>query len=74
MINPNRVHRAKALVESFTTSRSGFKVRLTTNGALIEGFDLPKNIETGDLVNIQAQWSIVLDQYIVNSIRKAKQS
>jgi hypothetical protein len=70
MINPNRVHRAKAIVVEFSKSRSSFKVRLTQNGALVEGFDLPKNVELGDLVNVQASYSIVLDRYIVKTVRK----
>lgn len=72
MINPNKIHRAKAIVTAMTQSRSCYNVRLSSNGALLEGFDLPKNIEIGDLVNIQAQYSIILDTYVVKTINKRK--
>jgi hypothetical protein len=70
VINPNRVHRAKAIVEEIGPVQ--FRVRLIKNRAPIIGFDMPKGIQVGDLVNIQASFSITLDQYVVRTVRKPR--
>lgn len=71
MINPNRTHRSKGRIKT--------KHRLADLGGTIEvnGHELQtyqdlSRFEIGDLVSIQASWSIVLDQYIIRTVRRTK--
>ena len=65
MINPNRVHRAKAIV--INKGHGYYTVRLD-NGHELTGYDLPDKIQVGDRVNIQASFSIMSDRYVVRAI------
>jgi hypothetical protein len=59
-----------AIVTQFSKSRDVFIVTLKS-GEQIEGWCLPKNIEIGDLVKVQAIYSVMNDCYLVEDIRKA---
>lgn len=76
MINPNRLHRAKAKVLSINGSHCG-QCHFDVKGRSLFGyFDNPK-FKVGDIVNVQCQFSIVSDTYIVmtaNKPRKPKAS
>lgn len=73
MINPNRVHRARATIIELPKSLYGtFKVKLAWNGAIVEGYDLPKGFKVGDVVNIQGQYSIMSQAYMVETVRKIR--
>lgn len=71
MINPNKTHRAKGTLESIGSVES--KVKLL-NGHVLTAWtsDLPKNARIGMPVNIQAQYSICLDQYVCKTVRTRK--
>ena len=71
MINPNRMHRAKGRIEvKHRISDLGGSIRV--NGHLLETFEDLSRFEIGELVSIQAKWSIVLDRYIIKTVRKTK--
>lgn len=65
MINPNRVHRAKAKITKLGMYLSEFQL---DNGQTVRGFDIDPKFKIGDMVNIQASFSIVLDQYVVKTV------
>ena len=72
MINPWKVHRSRAVIKEI--KGIVFTVQLP-NGHRINGYDLPKKFKVGDEVNIQAQFYITSDCYLVktvNSIRHKK--
>jgi len=71
MINPDKTHSAKGRIKT--------KHRLADLGGTIEvnGHELQtyqdlSRFEIGELVSIQARWSIVLDQYIIKTVRRTK--
>jgi hypothetical protein len=66
MINPNRVHRAKGIIKT-KRSCGGY---ITVNGHDVETFQDLSKFAIGQLVNIQASFSIMLDQYIIKTVRK----
>ena len=71
MINPWKVHSARAVVAEIPKGLyQTYKVRLES-GSLVEGYDLPKRFTVGDAVCIKASFSIMGDRYMINSIRKA---
>lgn len=72
MINPSRVHRARAVIHSIGTVES--KVRLVKNNAIITAWTdtLPKNALVGELVNIQANFSITMDAYCCKTVRRLR--
>lgn len=65
MVNPNRVHRTRAIITKLGICMSEFK---TLKGYTVRGFDIDPKFMVGDEVNIQCQFSIVLDQYIVKTV------
>lgn len=69
MINPSRIHRAKAIVTRVFYNT--YEVTLA-NGSVIKGWDLPRGISLGDSVNVQCQYSICLDCYTVVTINNNK--
>lgn len=76
MINPNRVHRSKAVIVSlyqskFDTSLTKATVKVA-RGHTIEGYVPVKSFSVGQTVNIQAQFSIMSDMYIVRTMRKIR--
>lgn len=72
MINPNQRHSARAVIHELPKGLyQTYKVRLVSNGAIVEGYDLPARFTVGDTVCIQASYSIVGERYIIRSIRKA---
>jgi hypothetical protein len=74
MINPSRTHRIRnALVTKLNANHCGwceFKSKGTTFGGWI---DAPK-FQLGDRVNLQIQFSITMDKYIVKTARKPRTS
>lgn len=73
MINPNKVHKDKGIIISIPKGLyQTYQVKLIRNGAIIEGYDLPKRFKLNDKVNIQASYSIVVEQYLIRAIRKAR--
>ncbi len=75
MINPNRVHSARAVVSEIPKGLyQTYKVKLERTGAVVEGYDLPARFKLGDKVSIRAQFFITADKYMVikNGIRKAR--
>lgn len=72
MINPNKVHSARAVVHAMPKGMyCTYSVRLEHNGALVEGYDIPARFSVGDLVCITASYSITGEKYLIQSIRKA---
>lgn len=65
MINPNRVHRAKAKITKLGMYLSEF---LLENGQTVRGFDIDPKFKVGDVVNIQASFSITMDAYVVKTV------
>lgn len=65
MINPNRTHRAKATITKLGMYLSEFKL---VNGHSVSGFDIDSKFKVGDVVNIQASYSICLDRYVVKTV------
>lgn len=72
MINPNRIHRTTAVIHALGNVES--KVRVLKTGAVITAWtsDLPKDSKVGDFVNIQANFSITMDAYCCNTVRRCK--
>ena len=74
MINPDRVHRAKAIVTKLPRFESDtFEVRILDTKHLITGWPRvigTKLITVGDKVNIQAKFSIMLDCYTIKTISR----
>lgn len=72
MINPNRTHRIKnalvIMINGHHVGRCEFKSKGTTFHGWI---DKPK-FELGDRVNLQVQFSITQDTYIVQTANKPK--
>lgn len=66
MINPNRVHRSRAVITLIQHYKSEFRL---PNGHIVRGFDLPAKFKVGDVVNIQASFNITLDCYCVKPVR-----
>lgn len=71
MINPNRIHRARATVSEIGHGGMNFKVTLP-NGHKVSGWDLPAKFKLGEEVNIQAGYSICLDGYFIKTINKVR--
>jgi hypothetical protein len=72
MINPSRVHRAKAVVTKLPRHEND-TTEVICNGHKLEGWPkLPKGLVIGDTVNIQSNFSIMLDRYTINTIRKIR--
>lgn len=67
MINPDRVHRSKAVIAS-TNGRKHILVR----GHAVECFEDLSKFSVGETVNIQAKFSIMLDKYVAKTVRKIK--
>jgi hypothetical protein len=73
MINPNRIHRSRAVITKIGSIES--KVKLPHGHEIIAWTsDIPAGLNVGDAVNIQARYSIMLDQYVCKTVRKIKQS
>ncbi len=73
MINPYKVHKARATVFEIPKGLyQTYKVKLDRNGAIVEGYDLPARFAVGDKVCIAADFSIVADKYMIRGIRKAR--
>lgn len=71
MINPWKNHKARATVSEIPRGLyQTYKVKLA-NGHTVEGYDLPSRFKVGDSVCIQANYSIVAERYMINSIRSA---
>lgn len=72
MINPWRTHRATAVITKIGSVES--KVRILKTKAEITAWtsDLPKASVVGDFVNVQAQFSITLDAYCCNTVRRCR--
>jgi len=71
MINPNRIHRSRAVIIQIGHGGMNFKVKLP-RGHVISGWDLPRKFKVGDEVNIQAGFSICLDGYFVKTVNKIR--
>ncbi len=72
MINPWKVNKARGVVFEIPKGLyQTYKVKLDWNGALVEGYDLPARFNVGDQVCIGAQFSIMSDKYMIQSIRRA---
>lgn len=72
MINPNRVHRAKGVIKYKHPHCPDLGGKIEVNGRELQTYvDLSK-FELGQTVNVQAQFSIVLDQYVINTVRKTR--
>lgn len=67
MINPNRIHRAKAIV-AITNGRKTIQVKTRP----VECFEDLSSFMVGEIVNIQASFSIALDRYVIRTVRKIK--
>lgn len=67
MINPNKLHRAKAQI-----AFNGRDKIVLIKGTPVECFVDLNKFEVGEIVNIQAQYSIMLDQYVIRTVRKIK--
>lgn len=74
MINPWRVHRARAVIHSIGMIES--KVRLVKGGSVITAWTdtLPKNAVVGEAVNIQANFSITMDAYCCKTVRRPRRA
>ena len=74
MINPNRVHRAKGTVTKIKPQHFNplNKVWVKVNGHELYAWDQPDKFKVGDLVNVQAQFSIMADAYVIKTIRKPR--
>lgn len=71
MINPNRVHRAKGKI--LTKHRlSDLGGTIEVNGHALQTYQDLSQFEIGQLVNIQASFSIVLDRYVIKTVRKIR--
>lgn len=71
VIDPNRMHRAKGRIK--TKHRlADLGGTITVNGHDLQTYQDLSRFEIGELVSIQAQWSIVLDQYIIKTVRRTK--
>jgi hypothetical protein len=71
MINPDRVHRSRAVISRIGTVQS--EVRLQSGHAITAWTsDLPEGAAVGDEVNVQAQFSITLDSYVCITVRRVR--
>jgi hypothetical protein len=72
MINPNRMHRARGIVKYKHPHCPDLGGKIEVNGHDLQTYvDLSK-FQIGQVVNVQAQFSICLDQYIIKTVRKVK--
>lgn len=71
MINPWRVHRAKATIHSVGMVESKVKLQ---NGHIITAWTdtLPKGAVVGEPVNVQASFSITMDAYCCKTVRRPR--
>lgn len=67
MINPWRVHRARAVI-----GKTNGKTIVLVKGRPVECFEDLSKFEVGETVNVQASFSICLDQYVIKTVRKIK--
>lgn len=72
MINPDRVHRLKAVITKIGTVESRVLVNRYGRGIIAWTDQLPKGAQVGDPVNIQVKFSIMLDQYVCVTVRKVR--
>ena len=71
MINPNKIHRSRAVIESIGAVE--VKLRLPSGALILSWTDrLPKGSTVGQAVNIQASYSIMLESYVAKTIRKLR--
>jgi hypothetical protein len=71
MINPWRVHRARATI--IREDWSYFYVQIAKSGGVIKAWrDDFKKFKVGDVVNIQATFSITSDSYYVKTMNKPR--
>jgi hypothetical protein len=72
VINPSRVHRAKAVIYAIGLVES--RVQIAKSGAVITAWtsDLPKDAEVGERVNVQANFSITMDGYVCRTVRRPR--
>lgn len=78
MFDPNRIHRAIGVIESIDPKYGHVSVRLLhkekKTDVVIQGFpsNFTNKFNIGDTVNIQVKFSIMCDDYTLQTISKRK--
>lgn len=71
MINPSRVHRARGVIQTKHAFRD-LGGTILVNGRELTTYQDLSQFEIGQVVNIQANFSIMSDRYIIKTVRKIK--
>lgn len=78
MLDPWKTHRAKGILTEIKPGMYSTFVVALIKGGSIEGYkewqgkDMIKGLKIGDVVNVQASWSITGDRYLIQSINKPR--
>ncbi len=74
MINPNRLYRGKGIItKTLPEFNTGLNmVYVEVNGHEIYGYNFPRKFKVGEQVNIQAQYSITGERYIIKTINRPR--